>query len=479
MWHPSNKLAIADLTMTETQSYGERRRQTPHIVLVPSAGIGHLTPFLRLAVQLSTRDCRVSLLTTNPTVSAAEARHVDAFFAAFPDVRPFHLHLPLLDPSELDCADPFFRRFESIRRSAHLLPHVLADASPPVSAAIIDISVASSYLPAVADMRIPGYVLFTSSATMLALCAYFPTYLATKNTFGVCDIDIPGAGRVPKSSVPVLLRDPNQLFTKQFLDNGQALPKADGILVNTFRALEPEALAALNEGKVKPDLPPVLAIGPILPAMSEEGESVSAPLAWLDRQPDRSVVYVNFGSRTAMPAEQIKELGVGLERSGWRFLWVVKSKVVDREEVEVGLEELLGEEYLTKIKDRGMVVKDWVEQAEILRHRAVGGFVSHCGWNSVTEAALYGVRILAWPMGGDQRVNAAVVARTGLGIWVEGWSWQAEEEPVKGEEISQRLRELMAGEGLNASAATMGAAKADVGGSSYEALTHFIERLTL
>ncbi|KAG6499778.1 hypothetical protein ZIOFF_039570 [Zingiber officinale] len=52
---------------------------------------------------------------------------------------------------------------------------------------------------------------------------------------------------------------------------------------------------------------------------------------------------------------------------------------------------------LRKIKDRGMVVKDWVEQAEILRHRVVGGFVSHYDWNSVTEAALYEYRVVAAP----------------------------------------------------------------------------------
>ncbi|KAG6498197.1 hypothetical protein ZIOFF_046109 [Zingiber officinale] len=310
---------------------------------------------------------------------------------------------------------------------------------------------------------------------MFALCTYFPTYLATKNTFGVGDIDIPGAGRVPKSSVPMLLRDPNQLFAKQFLENGQALPKANGILANTLHAWEAEALAALNEGKVAPDMPPVLAIGLLLPAMSVEGESVSAPLAWLDRQLDKSMVYVSFGNRTGMPTEQIRELGIGLERSGLRFLWVVKSKVVDRAEVEVGLEELLGEEYLAKIKDKGMVVKDWVEQVEILRHRVVGGFLSHCGWNSVVEVALYGVRILGWLMGGDQRVNASVVARGGLGIWVEGWSWQVEEEPIKEEEISERLKDLMAVEGLRA----MGAAAADVGGTSYQVLTRFVESLKL
>ncbi|KAG6493133.1 hypothetical protein ZIOFF_048110 [Zingiber officinale] len=56
-----------------------------------------------------------------------------------------------------------------------------------------------------------------------------------------------------------------------------------------------------------------------------------------------------------------------------------------------------------------MVVKDWVEQAEILRHWAVGGFVSHCGWNSVTEAALYEYRVVATPppnLGSDLSLNS-------------------------------------------------------------------------
>ncbi|KAG6528548.1 hypothetical protein ZIOFF_010726 [Zingiber officinale] len=56
-----------------------------------------------------------------------------------------------------------------------------------------------------------------------------------------------------------------------------------------------------------------------------------------------------------------------------------------------------------------MAVKDWVEQAEILRHRAVGGFVSHCAWNSVTEAALYEYRVVATPppnLGSDLSLNS-------------------------------------------------------------------------
>ncbi|CAL9057639.1 unnamed protein product [Musa banksii] len=197
------------------------------------------------------------------------------------------------------------------------------------------------------------------------------------------------------------------------------------MLINTLQVLEPAALAALNGGE----------------------------------QPDRSVVYVSFGSQTAMSTELMKELGSGLERSGCRFLWVVKSK---------------------RVKERGLVVKQWVEQEKILKYRDVGGFVSHCGWNSVTEAALHEVNVLAWPTLGDQRVNAWIPAWSGLGMWVEKRSWETEEVAVKGDEICERVRETMRDQVLSASAARMReAAVAAVGdgGSSYEALTQFIDRM--
>ncbi|KAF7827397.1 UDP-glycosyltransferase 13-like [Senna tora] len=56
---------------------------------------------------------------------------------------------------------------------------------------------------------------------------------------------------------------------------------------------------------------------------------------------------------------------------------------------------------MKELKKRGMVVKTWVDQREILGHGSVGGFVSHCRWNSVVEMAWYGLRILARPLNGD------------------------------------------------------------------------------
>lgn len=115
------------------------------------------------------------------------------------------------------------------------------------------------------------------------------------------------------------------------------------------------------------------------------------------------------------------------------------------------VEEIVGESFLGRTKKKGMVIKGWVNQEQILAHPAIGGFVSHCGWNSVIEAARLGVPILAWPQHGDQRVNAEVVEKVGLGLWVKDWGWNGE-RLVDGDEIADKITELMLSEILRARA---------------------------
>uniref|UniRef100_A0A0D9WPE1 Glycosyltransferase n=1 Tax=Leersia perrieri TaxID=77586 RepID=A0A0D9WPE1_9ORYZ len=456
----------------------------PHVVLIPSAGMGHLVPFGRLAVALSSgHGCDVSLVTVLPTVSAAESNHLDALLGAFPAVRRLELELAPFDASEFPRgADPFFLRFEAMRRSAPLLVPLLAGAA--ASALVTDITLSSVVIPVADELRLPCHILFTASAAMLSLCAYFPTYLdanAAAGVHGVGDVDIPGVYRIPKSSIPQALHDPNHLFTRQFVANGRSLSRAAGILINTFDALEPDAVAALWQGSVASPFPPVFAVGPLLPAnipppASNQSKSPANYIDWLDAQPARSVVYVSFGSRKAVSGEQLKQLAAGLESSNHRFLWVVKSTVVDRDDAGE-ITSLLGEEFLDRVQNRSLITKAWVEQEEVLNHKSVGLFISHCGWNSVTEAAASGVPVLALPRFGDQRVNAGVVARAGLGVWVERWSWEGEEGVVSGEEISEKVKAVMGDEVVRRKAASLGeaaAAAVDDGGSSYRCLAEFV-----
>ncbi|TKW21010.1 hypothetical protein SEVIR_4G189800v4 [Setaria viridis] len=455
---------------------------TPHIVLFPSAGMGHLVPFTRLAVALSAGHCcDVSLVTALPTVSSAESCHIAALFAAFPAVRRLDLRLAPLDASaEFPGADPFYVRYEALRRSTPLLlGPLLAGAS--ASALVADIALASVAISVARELRVPCYVFFTASATMLSFKAYFPTYLDANGGAGhsVGDVDVPGVCRVPRSSIPQALHDPDDIFTRQFVANGRALVAADGLLVNAFEAMEPEAVAALLGGSVVASLPPVFAVGPLMPLnLREAAEEQGNYRAWLDAQPPRSVVYVSFGSRKALARDQIRELAAWLEACGHRFLWVVKGAVVDRDDA-CELSDLLGEGFQRRVEGRGLVTKSWVEQDEVLRHPAVGLFVSHCGWNSVTEAAANGVPVLAWPRFADQRVNARVVARAGFGVWVERWSWEGEEAVVGAEEIAEQVVAAMGDQAVAEKAASVrdeaARAVAD-GGTSQQSLAEFVRR---
>ncbi|NP_001168592.1 UDP-glycosyltransferase 83A1-like [Zea mays] len=134
---------------------------------------------------------------------------------------------------------------------------------------------------------------------------------------------------------------------------------------------------------------------------------------WLDAHPDASsVVYVAFGSITIFSARQFEELAEGLELTGRPFLWVV------RPDFTPGLSKAWLHEFQRRVAGRGMIVS-WCSQQQVLAHRAVACFVSHCGWNSTMEGLRNGVPFLCWPYFCDQYLNRSYIVnvwRTGLAV---------------------------------------------------------------
>uniref|UniRef100_A0A0A9D1I8 Glycosyltransferase n=1 Tax=Arundo donax TaxID=35708 RepID=A0A0A9D1I8_ARUDO len=463
---------------------GELDGSAPHIIFIPSAGMAHLVPFFRFITALSGHGVDCSVVTVLPTVSAAEANHLAGLFTAFPRIRRVDFNLLPFDASAFPGADPFLLRWEALRRSAYLLGPLIAGTTPRVSAMVTDVTLASHVIPIARELHVPCHVLFISSAAMLSLVAYFPIHLNRKarELAGVDDVDIPGVCYVPQSCLPQPLLNLDNLFTKQFIDNGREIIKADGILVNTFDTLEPVALAALRDGKVIPGFPPVYTVGLLKSHSSaaiDKAETADSPVAWLGGQPARSVVYVAFGSRIAVSRDQLREIAVGLEASGCSFLWVLKTTVIDRDD-NAELTDILGDGFLQRVQGRGLVTKGWVDQESVLNHPAVGLFLSHSGWNSVTEAATCGVPLLAWPRGGDQRMNAMALVSAGVGVWMEHWSWDGEDRLVSGREIGEKVKEVMADAVVRARAVRVAeeATKAVAdGGTSYRSMQEFISKL--
>jgi len=50
-------------------------------------------------------------------------------------------------------------------------------------------------------------------------------------------------------------------------------------------------------------------------------------------------------------------------------------------------------------------------QIGVLSHLSTGGFLSHCGWNSTIESILHGVRMIAWPLFAEQKMNAFLLVK--------------------------------------------------------------------
>ncbi|KAL8216953.1 hypothetical protein R6Q57_023790 [Mikania cordata] len=247
--------------------------------------------------------------------------------------------------------------------------------------------------------------------------------------------------------------NPSSVDTSAFRQRARdAEVRAYGVVINSFEELEQEYVneyKKLRGGKV-------WCIGPLSlcdsddSVKSKRGNTASIDeqqcLKWLDSQEPKSVVYACFGSLVRINTAQLIELGLGLEASNYPFIWVIKS--VHREkEVEEWLAESGFEE---RVKHRGLIIRGWAPQVLILSHPSVGGFLTHCGWNSTLESVAAGIPMITWPQFAEQFINeklAVQVLGIGVGVGAESVVHVGEEDrfgvKVKSEGVKKAIERVM------------------------------------
>jgi hydroquinone glucosyltransferase len=99
--------------------------------------------------------------------------------------------------------------------------------------------------------------------------------------------------------------------------------------------------------------------------------------------------------------------------------------------------------FLERTKEKGFILASWAPQVEILKQNSVGGFLSHCGWNSILESIQVGVPIVAWPLFAEQAMNAVMLSD---GLKVALRLKYEDDEIVDKEKIAKVIKCLMEGE---------------------------------
>ncbi|XP_057786547.1 anthocyanidin 3-O-glucosyltransferase 2-like, partial [Salvia miltiorrhiza] len=450
-------LSISDLFI-------ERERESMELVLIPWPVMGHvqIVEFAKLIIHRQnllpsgkTLSVTVLLMKLPDYIDTVSSSYADTLSSSSAAVAVNFVHLPATEPTpEWSTRTRGYFVHNLVVSQKPNVEAFLRSRRPNIAAVVADM-LCTSMIGVAAELGIPAYVFFTSPASFLGAMLHFQTLHDEQND-DVCalgsspsELTIPSFGVAVAPDVLSQVLVEKRQWQDRFLHYARDYRKARGIIVNTFAELESHALGSfvVDSAYGAAPVPPVYSVGPIL----NRGPSRDAPeiMRWLNEQLCGSVVLLCFGSQGSLSEDQIHEVAVGLERSGRRFLWSLRRQPPSTEKARFPGEyesyrEVLPEGFLERTSGVGKVV-GWIPQLEVLSHPAVGGFVSHCGWNSVLESLWCGVPVATWPLHSEQQMNAFQLVRE-LGLAVEitlsYCEWRGD-GVVAAAEVERGVREVM------------------------------------
>uniref|UniRef100_A0A9I9CGH9 Glycosyltransferase n=2 Tax=Cucumis melo TaxID=3656 RepID=A0A9I9CGH9_CUCME len=420
-----------------------------HVLLFPFPAKGHIKPFLCLAHLLCNAGLRVTFLSTDHhhqklhnlthlATAQISSLHFQSISDGLPPDHPRNVLDGQLSKSMPLVTKPLFREL--------LLSY--KNGTSPITCVITDL-IFRFPMDVAQELGIPVFCFSTFSARFLFLYFSIPKLLedgqipypegnSNQALHGIpggeglfrCK-DLPGYW-----SVEAVANYNPMNFVNQTL----ATTKSHGLILNTFDELEAPFITNLSKIYKK-----VYTIGPIHSLLKKSVQTQyefwkedHSCLAWLDSQPPRSVMFVSFGSIVKLKSSQLKEFWNGLVNSGKAFLLVLRSDALTEEtgEEDEKQKELVIKEIM-ETKDEGRwVIVNWAPQEKVLRHEAIGGFLTHSGWNSTLESVAVGVPMVCWPQIGDQPSNATWLSK----VWKIGVEMEDSHDRCT---VESRVRSIM------------------------------------
>lgn len=401
---------------------------SPSILLFPWLGFGHVNPFLALAKKLSKMNFHIYFLST-PIILKSIKETLDNNNLS---IQLVEFHLPYL----------------------HELPphyHTTNGLPPHLNSTLIQaFQMASSKFPSIIETLKPNLIIYdgfqpwvatmASSCNIHAIMFYVSStsclaYLYHQFLYGTSSLtSFPFSSfhdyEIKKLDIqPIKPRD-EKAFGYVILKSFEQSHNI--VLLNTCREIEGKYVDYVSTLGKKELIP----IGPLIrEATIGEEEHWGTIQSWLDKKDQFSCVYISFGSECFLSKQEIEEIAKGIELSKVSFIWTIKFP----KKVNITIEEMVPQGVLESTKGKGMVIEGWVPQSQILNHSSIGGFVTHCGWNSMLESMSFGIPIIAMPMNHDQPLNSRLVEELGIGVEI----LRGENGEIMKEEVAKGIRKVV------------------------------------